>query len=99
MTTRTPDPVEYIHHHENADGKGGVCLYAWHWSGNSFFEVATTICSRDDDYDQKLADEMVRAHAMDYNMIRLPIDPRMDRFHLTQDQLETMLLTSIVCKW
>lgn len=91
MTTRTPDPVEYLRHIVNVDGKGGLCLYAWHWAGNSWFEVTTNICSMDDFYDEALSERLVRENAMAYRMIKLPLRADMDRFHLTTSDLEVLM--------
>jgi hypothetical protein len=95
MTTeRVPDPLEFLQHRAFAGG-GGICIYAWHWAGNSFFEVATAICSRDDVYDEKVAEEMVRHNAVQFQCIKLPLRADSPRYTLDANQFEILVTEAL----
>ena len=88
--SRNLDPIEYIRHVVGKDGKGGFCLYAWHFEGNSWFEIATSICSQDDVYDQSLAEQLVRSNAISYRCCKLPV-PTQWKDNLSTEQFEHLV--------
>lgn len=94
MTERVPDPLEYVTHYKMVGG-GGCCVYAWHWVGNSWFEVATSVCSRDDTYDETLAESLARENAIEYRSIKLPLRPDSDRHSLTQEEFNIIVSEAI----
>lgn len=62
-----------IQHFIRNKSKGGLAVMAVHVEGNSYIDVATAICSVQDQYIKKFAVRMLESSFTDGQTIRLPI--------------------------
>lgn len=63
-----------IHHFIRNKSKGGLAVMAVHVEGNSYVDVATAICSVQDQYSKKVAVRLLESSLTDNQTIRLPIN-------------------------
>lgn len=83
--------VNIIQHQINANAMGGCGIMAQYSRGDSFIEIATSICSTKDNYRKKTAVAMLNTAFDEGRVIRLPI-PAEYRNKMTHKILRQMIL-------
>lgn len=99
MTAKAPPGrVEIIRHYfsRSSSSRGGVCVYAKHEKGDSYFTVSTAVCSTGDQYNRKLGKTL----AINTPGIKIPINAfncyrpsgeRLSKNNLSRDDLLDMV--------
>jgi hypothetical protein len=82
--------IDVRRHITLAGGFGGMCVYAWHEYGNSWVNIATSICSKDDVYVKKTANELIGKAIAAGQFIRVPI-PNYERRRLLPRDLRAWI--------
>ena len=83
--------VNIIQHQINHNAMGGCGIMAQHARGDSFIEIATSICSTKDNYKKKTAVLMLSKAFDEGRVIRLPV-PNEYRNKMTHKVLRQMIL-------
>lgn len=83
--------TKIIQHFIRHKSKGGLAVMAVHVEGNSYIDVATAICSVQDQYNKKVAVRMLENSFTDNQTIRLPIGNAL-RHRMTHRSLRDWVL-------
>ena len=82
----------HVVHHEPFDGnKGGVCFIAYHYSGDSFIRVCSSVCSTRDQYSRKIGHRLALHEMHNLSGVRLPIPAYLSRHNISYRDLRDLL--------
>lgn len=66
-------PTFIVHHEIDDSGKGGLCCIAYHYPGDSFIRICSSVCSPKDQYSKKIGYRMAFEEMRRNSGLALPL--------------------------